>query len=562
MPTDERWREGPGLLASVRRHPLTVLAVTLVLAAAGYVLAQLEPTTYEASARMFLTDLRTQTTVQQSRVLDPERNVPQQTERVQSRTALSRASELLGGDRPPSRLRAQLRVQGEPEVNLITVTASASTAEGAADLANAVARAYMQVTEEQTVAKAQEAIAELEQAARQIRSEIEILQNELALEPDDALAVSRLEVRIAQLTDNESRQQQIGLDAIVMGSGVELFEEAEPQANPVAPKPMRTALIAALLGFIFGAAIAYWRAGRSQELRSHEDAERILGVPMLAEIPIFDHRTPQEPGEIVSDTKLDEAYGFALASIEFALRARGGGRVLITSPAPRDGKTQTTLRLALAAASGGRDILLVDADLRAHGLTRLLGAQDLPGLMDVAAGVTTLKDCVHSYRVRPDVRLRVVGIGTPRTEATQLLRSTTFADAMDELRDLASAVVVDSAPILAVADTTVLAGHVDGIVLVLPQHTPAGVLQEVRDRLAFVTRPLLGFIYITATPQAEIYRYAYGYGVNPTTRRRGWAFWRRRRSPVPERSAARTASDRRPPDRPRSSSPSGPASRS
>lgn len=527
MATDERWREGPGLLASLRRHPLLALVVTVVFGAAGYVLASMEPTTYETSARMFLSDLRTQSTLQQSRLLDPERYVPQQAERVRSRTVLARAAELVEGDPAPASLRGRIRIQGEPEVNLITVFATGATAQGAADLANAVAQAYQQVTEEQTLASAQEAIAELEQAAAQLRAEIDALQAELAVAPDDAVAASRLEVKIAQLNDSEARQQQLSVDAIVFGSGVELFEPAEAPAEPIAPTPARTAILAAILGTIFGAALAYWRAGRATELRSHEEAERILGAPMLAEIPIFDHAASGLEGEIVSDPKLDEAYGFALASIEFALRARGGSRVMITSPAPRDGKTQTTLRLALAAATGGRDILLVDADLRAHGLSRLLGAQDLPGLTDIAAGEATMDECIHSYRVRPDVRLRVIGVGTRRPEATQLLRSSTFASAMGKLSERASAVIMDSAPILAVADTTIVAGHVDGIVVVVPERTPAAVLHEVKDRLGFVTRPLLGFIYITEKPQAEVYRYAYGYGVNAAPDRPWWRFWQR-----------------------------------
>jgi Mrp family chromosome partitioning ATPase len=85
----------------------------------------------------------------------------------------------------------------------------------------------------------------------------------------------------------------------------------------------------------------------------------------------------------------------------------------------------------------------------------------------------------------------------------------------------ADLVVLDSPPILAVADTSAIAGQVDGIVVVVAKGTPLKTLEEVRERLEFVGTPVLGYVFNRADTRAGSYGYGYGYGYGgspPTSR--------------------------------------------
>ena len=115
------------------------------------------------------------------------------------------------------------------------------------------------------------------------------------------------------------------------------------------------------------------------------DPAAVLGAPLLGEVP--DYAGPQTgtlSGQLHLEPALVEGYQFVLSSIEYALEHNGGSSVLVTSASQGDGKTTTVLQLAMAASRDGRRVVLCDADIRAQGLTRLLGVTERTGLTDLA----------------------------------------------------------------------------------------------------------------------------------------------------------------------------------
>jgi Mrp family chromosome partitioning ATPase len=152
-------------------------------------------------------------------------------------------------------------------------------------------------------------------------------------------------------------------------------------------------------------------------------------------------------------------------------------------------------------------VVVVDGDDRARGLSQATGAVDAPGLTDLTATDADLADKALAVPTGGGHALRVVPAGRPVAEPAGFYRTPAFRRAMGVIRDDAELVVVDSPPLLAVADTSAIASQVDGIVLVVDQGTRLRDLAETRDRLALIGTPLLGYVFNRDPERSE--RYAY-----------------------------------------------------
>jgi polysaccharide biosynthesis transport protein len=283
-------------------------------------------------------------------------------------------------------------------------------------------------------------------------------------------------------------------------------------------------LVGGLLGAGLAAAFAYWRATQGAQIWSSRDAERVLAAPLLARLPVVRRERPQRlPDDLVVEPRVTEAYQFLLNSIEYELARIGGSSILVTSAGPTQGKTTACLHLAVAAGrSRERNVLLIDGDLRVQQLTNLLHGGTGPGLAELVTGESTLDEVLTRRSIADGVDTWVLPAGEPARDPS-FLRSPAFQEVMSRVRGAADLTIVDSAPVLAVADTTVIAAHVDAVVLMVNERTRASELELVRERLSFVSAPLLGYVYVSDR-STELDTYGYGYGV-----RAGPSAGRRRR---------------------------------
>lgn len=498
-------RDGPGLVESILRYPLVTLIIVVNFMALGLVAGLMQPEHYSATAQLYLADPRTQSVLSTSaRPPAPDEYVPQQADRVTARAVLERAATELG-EASPTSIRQRIEVSGHPDLNLITVTATGASADNAALTVNAVASAHMAFSEERIASTAEETIAALQENVDDLNAEVAELEQAVNEDPDDALARSRLEVKLAQLNQYEGRITDIAVQATSYGSGVELFEPAQVPRQPDTTSPVAYGVVGGLIGLILAASLAYWRAGRTTVLQSSQHPAKILGAPLLGEIPVF------KDLEVAStDTAVMDHFGFLLASMDFELQVLAGRTVMVTSAEEGEGKTTCALQLGLAGASAGRTTVIVDGDLRRRSLTERLHLSSEPGLVDWASGRGSAADCVHMIGVDSE-QLAVLPGGAMSSEASRILRSRPFVEALQVLRDEADLVIVDSAPLLAVPETSVLAGHLDGIVVVIREGR-SGVpeLAQLRERLNFVSAPLLGYVWVTEKPSGTG-RYGYGY---------------------------------------------------
>jgi Mrp family chromosome partitioning ATPase/capsular polysaccharide biosynthesis protein len=517
----ERWAEGPSITASIWRYKWMVLASAVVFGLAGFVLASMQSDEYEASARLFLTSPGTTVVFDRQAFVPLERYLPQQAQRVTSPEVLTAAAERLDDGTSPAALAQKMAVEINLELVTLMITATDGSPERAAELANAVSAAYQVSVREAGLERVNRAVGELEQSAAEIEAQIAELSaqtNEAGeLPPGVAGQVGVLTQRLVEI---ESLGQQLLVDARVFGAGVDFVEDAAPPEIPVAPRPRRTAIMTAFLAVVFTSALAYWLAGRRKPVVSRDDPAEVLGVPLLGILPTYN---VPEFGTLAQRTALEpstaEAYRFVYSSLTAILRETDARSVMVTSASPGQGKTETALQIAATAQRRGQRVLLIDAELRMRGLSTFLRADRIPGLIDLAevkAGHEA-ELLIMPYEIEGHRHLDVLTAGRVSEHDGEHLSESWFGHAFGTVTDGYDLSVVDSPPLLAVADTATIAGFTDAIVLVVREGAGLDELQRVQHRLRFVRQRLVGYVYLSPSALDDS---SFDYGL---ARNRAWS---------------------------------------
>jgi tyrosine-protein kinase Etk/Wzc len=255
---------------------------------------------------------------------------------------------------------------------------------------------------------------------------------------------------------------------------VRVLERAAVPHRPVAPN--RTAILALglLLGLAGGVVVALLRNALDQGARDPLEIEAATGIPVFATIPRSSAQRRLARGRrdgaasALSLARPDDAAVEDLrslrTSVQFALRRAHNNVVAVSGLAPKAGKSFVSLNLAhLLAAADGR-VLLVDADLRRGSLHRHFGLEAQPGLSDVVGGTASLDAAI---RTTDTPTLDVLPAGTLPVNPGEVLARETFEHVLAELGRRYSAVVVDTPPILSVADSALVGRHAGMNLLVL-----------------------------------------------------------------------------------------------
>lgn len=497
----ELWRsDGPGILTSAWRYKTVIVAATIVMVIVGFLVSQLLPSQFDATSTVVVAD--SDAFNQES--ADPESRVRQEERRLTSQRSYRLAAEELGG-LSAGDLKDILRIRADPVAGVIEVTARAQTAERAAAIANAVVSAYERANRdaaEQRLERARDVFAQQEE---NLRARIQELDEQAQSDEPPPLIEQQREVLQSQISELNARSVDLAADVALYGSGFEQIEPADTPQEPSSPKPLRDAALAGIVGFFAASALAYWRAGYVESNRL--DPARMLGAPLLAEIPAFEPPLDERANELL-DIEAAEAYQFLLASFEYAVARNDARSVLVTSARPGEGKTLTALQLARTLAIQGRSVCLVDADIRVRGLSTLLRAEDKGGLVALAEGAD-LDSVTRRYRVSEQVRFTFMPAGDPGSQPTGLLGTNRYREAISKIISDNELTIIDSGPLLRVADAWAISALVSGIVLVLDADVSREDLIKLANRIRLIPTVVLGIV-VNRVPDASIAPYPYG----------------------------------------------------
>ena len=310
---------------------------------------------------------------------------------------------------------------------------------------------------------------------------------------------------------------QLQVDGATASTGLELVTPAAAPTSPSSPKPLEDALLGLLAGLIVGIGAAFLRDNLDDTLTTGEAVERVGGTTVLATVPmVASWRRNANPVVIsVSDptSQSAEAYRSLRTSLQF-VRSDGTVRtILVTSPSAGDGKTATVVNLGAVFAQAGARVVLVSCDLRRPGLGQFFAPAGHAELSSVLSGEQPLDRALSPV---PSVDgLWTLGAREVAANPTELLGGNGMRSLVDDLGKRFDIVLIDSPPVLPVADALILSGYADAVLLVVAAGTTRRAeLRRAAEKLAQASAPVVGAVLNKATAQ-DGYGHGYYGGYQP-----------------------------------------------
>lgn len=358
-------------------------------------------------------------------------------------------------------------------------------------------------------------LGDLEVGIDSTKAEIEKKQEELtnmfsARQIADAQTqIAGLQSKLTSLQSNYaallSNTQQGSINTI------SVVEVAALPTTPVNANALYTILLAAAIGFGLAAGAAYLLEYLDDTLKNHDEVQKALGLTTMGAIP--DMELAEGQNGLVMDggqSQAAEAYRILRTNMQFASVDTPLRKIMVTSPAPSEGKTLTAANLAAALANAGNRVVIVDADLhkpRQHRMFKLVNNVGLTtALLDEHPNLDLLLQATDIPG------LRVLTSGPMPPNPAELLGSSRMRALLDQLLTQADVVILDSPPITAVSDPIILSTQSDGVLLVLDtKKTRREVARRALEGLRQVNAHVIGALLNRMPTRGSGYYYYYYY---------------------------------------------------
>ena len=404
-----------------------------------------------------------------------------------------------------------ISVQTIPSTELIRITAEATDPEDARDIANSAAQVLVdqnlefysggagqtlqQILSEQLVTAEQE----LDQARADYAEALAASpQNEAAL----SIASQALEVRERTYTSLLTQYEAARLEEAVRGNAISVIEEATAPNRPAKPRHAVNIALGLAVGLVGGIGLAFLLENLDTTLYTTEQIENATQMMTVGQVPAAK--------DDLSIARLGSGHYPQLESFRrlrtniLASGASGTQVVLLTSAKRGEGKSTVSGNLAVTVAQSGREVVVVDCDLRLPTVHKLFDLPNKRGLTNILANEVSLDEAIQ-YSAFP--RVQVITSGPLPPNPTELLGSQRMLDLIEQLKTTFDFIILDTPALLSVADAAVLAPAVDNVILVVAQaQTRRGDVQAVRQQLSNVRVKSLEVVVNRAEPNGS---YAY-----------------------------------------------------
>jgi polysaccharide biosynthesis transport protein len=289
---------------------------------------------------------------------------------------------------------------------------------------------------------------------------------------------------------------------------------AQAPEKPVGPNILGNTILAAMLGVVLTTGGIYLADKMDDTICTPEQASEVLGLPVLGVIQYHQSATG-----LITQTQprspISESFRVLRTNLQHLNVVAPIRSIIITSPSAGEGKTMVGSNLAVVLAQDSKNVILIDTDLRRPSIHKKFNIPNSKGLISAVRLPDTLKNGI--LQTTETVQLLVMASGGPFPYPNELLGSNKMRELLDKLKGDADILVLDTPPVLPVADAAVLAQTVDGVIIVLKAgQTSLSAARQAVQQLRQVDARILGIVMNGVRLSDYRYGYAYRKGYYPS----------------------------------------------
>ncbi len=321
-----------------------------------------------------------------------------------------------------------------------------------------------------------------------------------------------LEAAKGVLSSLLSRHKETDVAQELKATNIRILDAAVIPGGPVRPKKMRDILNGLLLGLGLGIGLAFFLEYLDNTLRTPDDVRRHLGAPLLGVVPeVIDKKAGRVVG-VNSNVPgpFSEGYRIVRTALRYSWPDRSPRVLIVTSTAPGEGKTLTSVNLASTLAALDGNVLLIDGDLRKPTAHTILRARKTPGLSDILVGKCEPLEAIQHVK---GPNLSFLPSGTHAPSPADLMTDEGMRGFLGSLKGLYNWILIDTPPMGAVADALSLASFADGVIVVAgAEMVPRKAVRFTLERISETGARILGIVLNRAQIEKHSYYYGHYYG--------------------------------------------------
>ena len=307
------------------------------------------------------------------------------------------------------------------------------------------------------------------------------------------------------------RSRETGISGELKTSNIRIVDAAETPRVPESPKTMANLLMALFGGTFLGIGLAFFFEYLDSRIKQPDEIKTQLGLAFLGMIPAFVAKDTTGPPLIGNGMphEFSEAFRGIRTNILFSSAEAGSKSIVVTSTGPGEGKSVVSSNIAMSLALAGQRVLLIDADMRRPKLHELFGVGLEPGLSNVMVGDAKASEAVKRT-LTPNLWLMTSGKHPPNP--AELLGSRRFKDFMASLGEHFDWIIIDTPPVMAVTDASVIAHSATGVVFVVgAEMTSKAAAKAAMEQLDSVKAKYVGGVLNRVDVRRNPYYYSRHY---------------------------------------------------
>jgi len=347
---------------------------------------------------------------------------------------------------------------------------------------------------------------------RDLESELDRLTRDYNTQQRESIQMAILQREVdsnRQLYDGLlQRYKEIGASGVGTNN-IAVVDHAKIADNPSSPSLFTNLLLALLAGVAIAAALVFVLEKMDSSVRDPQDVVGRFGLPLLGTIP---EALDQNVADAILDKKsaIYEAYFSLMTNLTFLTEHGAPRSIMLTSSRPKEGKSNSSLSLATVLAATGKAVILIDADVRNPSLNRYLDMPNKRGLSHYLSGDDDLDGMIVHL---PKFGFSIITAGQMPPNAAELLGSERLPMLINMLLSRYDHVLIDSPPLLGLADAPLIARRVEGVLYTIEANaTKNRAISTALTRLRMSGAKLFGAIVTKVGARNQVYGYGYGYG--------------------------------------------------